>query len=64
LPGRYRIVARLNPMTGVVDAFRDSLTGQPIGWGPLAYSTAVGVVVLVSGAFYFRRMERQFADVL
>jgi len=64
LPGRYRILARLNPMTGVVDAFRDSLTGQPIGWGPLAYSTAVGLVVLVSGAFYFRRMERQFADVL
>jgi lipopolysaccharide transport system permease protein len=64
LPERYRIFARLNPVTGVVDAFRDSLIGRPIGWGALAYATAAGIAVLVSGAYYFRRMERQFADVL
>jgi lipopolysaccharide transport system permease protein len=64
LPGRYRLLARINPLTGVVEAFRNSLTGQPIGWGALAYSTAVAVAVLAGGAFYFRRMERQFADIL
>lgn len=64
LPPRFRIFALLNPVTGIVDAFRDSLTGQPIGWGAFAYSTAVSVVVLITGAYYFRRMERQFADVL
>jgi lipopolysaccharide transport system permease protein len=64
LPQRYRILAQLNPMTGVVEGFRNSLTAQPIPWGALAYSTVVAVVLLVSGAFYFRRMERQFADVL
>jgi lipopolysaccharide transport system permease protein len=64
LPGRYRLLARVNPLTGVVEAFRNSLTGQPIGWGALAYSTAVAVAVLAGGAFYFRRMERQFADIL
>jgi len=64
LPPRYRIFAQLNPLTGVVEAFRSSLTGRPIGWLALAYSTAAGAVVLVSGMYYFRRMERQFADVL
>jgi len=64
LPQRYRVLAQLNPMTGVVDGFRNSLTAQPIPWGALAYSTIAALVLLVSGAYYFRRMERQFADVL
>lgn len=64
LPQRYRLLAQLNPMTGVIDAFRNSLTAQPIPWGALAYSAAWALVLLVSGGFYFRRMERQFADVL
>lgn len=64
LPAKYQLIARLNPMTAVVEAFRNSLTAQPIPWAALVYSTAVSLVLLVSGAFYFRRMERQFADVL
>src|SRR5207253_1734735 len=64
LPPRYRLLAQLNPMTGVVEAFRNSLTARPIPWDALAYSTIAALVLLVSGAFYFRRMERQFADVL
>lgn len=64
LPARYQLIARLNPMTGIVDAFRASLVGKPIEWGALAYGTAAAAVVLVSGSFYFRRMERRFADVL
>ena len=55
----------LNPMAGVVEGFRWSLlrTGS-LRWPMVLASIAVTLVVLVSGAFYFRRMERHFADVV
>ncbi len=64
LPERFRRVAAWNPMTGVVEAFRACVFGLSIPWGLLAISAAEAAAVLVSGAFYFRRMERQFADVI
>ena len=55
----------LNPMTGVVEGFRWALLGTGTAPGPvLAASAAMAVAMLVAGAFYFRRMERTFADVV
>jgi lipopolysaccharide transport system permease protein len=50
-------------MTGVVEGFRWALlgTGQPPGVMTLV-SAGVAVILLVSGMFYFKRMERLFAD--
>jgi lipopolysaccharide transport system permease protein len=55
----------LNPMVGVVEGFRWALLGST-GWGgvSVAVSVAVVAVLLVSGLFYFRRMERTFADIV
>ena len=55
----------LNPMAGVVEGFRWALlrTGV-LHTSVLAASAVVSLVVLVSGAFYFRRMERGFADII
>lgn len=64
VPEKYRWVALINPMTAIVEAFRAVMLGGAIPWLQLGYSVAVMAVVLVSGAFYFRRMERLFADVL
>lgn len=64
LPEKYRGLAMLNPLTGLVQAFRSSLFGTAIEPVLLATSVAVAAVLLVSGLFYFRRMERLFADVL
>lgn len=64
LPERYRPIAILNPMSGIVEAFRATLFGTPMPYGPLLWSIAVSLLLLVSGAFYFRRVERRFADVL
>jgi lipopolysaccharide transport system permease protein len=64
LPARYQWIAKINPMTGIIETFRACLLGQPLPWASFAYSTAVTLVVTISGAFYFRRVERQFADVL
>lgn len=52
-------------MTGVVEGFRWALlgTGQTPGTMTLV-SSVVALVLLISGMFYFRRMERQFADMV
>jgi len=55
----------LNPMAGVVEGFRWALLGTDTPPGPMMIVSAVVTLVLfVSGAFYFRRMEQSFADVL
>jgi lipopolysaccharide transport system permease protein len=61
----WRTVYGLNPMVGVVDGFRWALLGTNTRPGPsLAVSSVAALVILVSGAFYFRRMEKTFADVV
>jgi len=64
IPARYRAVAALNPMTGIAQTFRATLFGLPIPWAALAWSAFVSLALVVSGAYYFRRMERFFADIL
>jgi len=65
VPSKWQAIYALNPMTGVVEGFRWALlgTGQPPGIMTLI-SSIVAVVLLVSGMFYFRRMERLFADMV
>ena len=63
-PEWLRVLFSLNPMTGVINGFRWSLLGQPFDARYLGISTAVVVVLLVGGLFYFKRTERVFADVV
>src|SRR5215211_7127365 len=61
----WRTVYGLNPMAGVVEGFRWALLGTDTAPGKIIIvSAVVAVTLLVSGAFYFRRMEQSFADVL
>jgi lipopolysaccharide transport system permease protein len=63
--GPLRIVFALNPMTSVIGGFRWALLGQAFPSDPLLWvSVAVIPVLLVSGLYYFKRMERVFADVV
>lgn len=65
VPERWRAVLGLNPMAGVVEGFRWALLGKAPPPGPLmAVSVAVVVVLLIGGLYYFRRMEKTFADVV
>ncbi|HYK01383.1 MAG TPA: ABC transporter permease [Thermoanaerobaculia bacterium] len=64
LPPAYRPFAIANPATGIVEAFRGCLFGTPVPAGALAWSIAASLLLLASGALYFRRMERLFADTL
>jgi lipopolysaccharide transport system permease protein len=61
----WRTVYALNPMVGVVEGFRWALLGVDTQPGPMILvSSVVAIGLLVSGAFYFRRMEKSFADVV
>jgi lipopolysaccharide transport system permease protein len=65
VPPAYRLLYGLNPMAGVVEGFRWALldTDAP-AWGMMGVSTWVVLALLVGGLFYFRRMEKTFADVV
>ncbi len=56
----------LNPMTGVIDAFRWCLLsdGQPFDVRGIACSLLISAILTASGLWYFRRMERTFADMI
>ncbi len=61
----WRSIYALNPMVGVVEGFRWALLGADTAPGPMILvSSAMAVVLLIGGAFYFRRMEATFADVI
>jgi len=61
----WRTIYGLNPMVGVVEGFRWALLGANTAPGPMVFASAVAaVVILVTGAFYFRHMEKIFADVV
>jgi lipopolysaccharide transport system permease protein len=65
IPERWHALYGLNPMAGVVEGFRWSLLGQDNpSFSILMTSAAVTSVILVGGLYYFRRLERTFADVV
>lgn len=66
LPEQWRLVYALNPMTGVVEGFRWALLGSTASapTGMLAVSTTISIIVLITGLYYFKRMERRFADMV
>jgi lipopolysaccharide transport system permease protein len=61
----WRTLYGLNPMVGVVEGFRWALLGTDTPPGPMVLvSFFVALLILVSGAYYFRRMEKVFADII
>lgn len=64
VPERFRWLAMLNPMTGIIEGFRSALYGKPLAWGLLGVSTVLAVLLLLVGVLNFRRSERRFADVV
>jgi lipopolysaccharide transport system permease protein len=61
----WRTIYGINPMVGVVEGFRWALLGVNTAPGPIIFvSSLTSLLLMVAGAFYFRRMERTFADVV
>ncbi|MBI1920663.1 MAG: ABC transporter permease [Geobacter sp.] len=66
VPEKWRLLYSLNPMVGVIDGFRWAILGggSAIHWPGFCLSCAISVLVFLGGIRYFRRMEREFADVI
>ena len=65
IPARLLLVFGLNPMVGVIATYRAVFWAcNAVPWMLVAESIVVSIVLLVTGAFYFRRAERLFADVV
>jgi lipopolysaccharide transport system permease protein len=61
----WRTIYGLNPMVGVVEGFRWALVGTALNSPTsMLVSISISLILLIGGAFYFRRMERTFADVI
>jgi len=64
-PEKYRWILSLNPMGGIIGAFRAVTLGyQQINWDLLFISSGVGFLIFFTGLLYFRKVERSFADVI
>lgn len=64
IPEKWRLLLALNPLTGIIQAYRDSALNRPLDWRSLGISMAVVAVAMVFGTWQFRRMERRFADIV
>ncbi len=61
---RWKDVLPINPVYGMIVNFRAAVLGLEFDWFSLAVSSGVSVALLVVGCFYFRRVERSFADII
>ncbi len=62
---KWQLIYSLNPMAGVVNGFRWALLNTTTGPGPeMAVSVLISIVILIGGLFYFRNMEKTFADTI
>ena len=64
IPDKYRLIYSLNPIVGVIEGYRSCLLGTPIMWSFILPGIFITVLVLISGAFYFKTMEKVFVDVI
>jgi lipopolysaccharide transport system permease protein len=63
VPARYHGLLALNPLTGLIDAYRSAVFGKPWNVTTLCVSSCSGIALFVLGLYYFRRTERRFADI-
>jgi lipopolysaccharide transport system permease protein len=63
IPKKYRLIAGLNPMAGIIDAYRSAILGQAWHIPTLCISIATTIALFIFGLFYFRKTERRFADI-
>ena len=64
VPEQWRFLLALNPMAGIIDAFRSALLGKPFDLLTVSISAGVAILVFTFGVLYFQKLERTFADVI
>jgi lipopolysaccharide transport system permease protein len=64
IPARWRWLITLNPLSGIIQGFRCAIFAHPFDWNAMGLSAAITCLVLICAVFAFRRMEREFADII
>jgi lipopolysaccharide transport system permease protein len=64
IPRKFHWLYFLNPLAGIVENFRAAILGLDFHWTALAYSTVISLFIFVQAAYFFRRMERTFSDII
>ena len=64
IPETYRFIYSLNPIVGIIEGFRSCLLGTAVPWTYIWPGMITTFILLLSGALYFKRMERVFVDVI
>jgi lipopolysaccharide transport system permease protein len=62
IPEKWRLLYYLNPMAGIIDGFRWSILGDSIHWQYVYLSVTISLLFLWIGIYYFRKVEKTFAD--
>jgi lipopolysaccharide transport system permease protein len=62
--GKLKTLLMLNPMSGMVEGFRHATLGSPVSWFLVWSSFGESVILFIVGLYFFRRVERTFADVI
>src|SRR5262249_30128136 len=64
VPEKYQLWYSLNPMVGMISGFRFALLGEAMPWDCVAVSSLAAIASLLVGLYYFRAVERRFADII
>jgi len=64
IPDKYRFIYSLNPIVGVIEGYRACLLGTAMPWEFIVPGLITSILLLISSAIYFKRMERVFVDVI
>jgi lipopolysaccharide transport system permease protein len=64
IPETYRFLYSLNPLVGVIEGFRACLLGTPYEWQFILPGIVSALILFISGAIYYNRMEQFFVDVI
>lgn len=64
VPEQWRWLINLNPMAGLITGIRSSLLNLPVSWTDIWISGTISLLLFVIGIFFFKKMERRFADII
>jgi lipopolysaccharide transport system permease protein len=64
IPDKWQWLLFLNPMAGLIDAFRSAFLGKPFDYQAIGISFAISAAVFLWGVAYFEKVERRFADII
>lgn len=64
IPTQYRLIYSINPVVAIIEGFRSCMLGTALKWEFFWPGACTGILLLIFGAFYFKRMEKIFVDVI